>query len=94
MKHALPKRRDPFNMLDEALKAGWNTLETIPLKGEGDFMVLTVSGLVRLARNRKSIRKPRRADAYGPERTTVNSVTSGNYLGAIAWCWPSEQDRP
>lgn len=93
MKHSPPKRRDPFKMLDEALHTGWNRLDTIPLKGEGEFMVLTVSGLVRLARNGKTERKARKADAYGPERMTVNSVKTGNYLGAMAWRWPTEQDR-
>jgi hypothetical protein len=88
LKHETPKRRDPFEMLDEALQTGWNRLDTIPLKGEGEFLVLTVSGLVRMARNRKAFRKPRKADSYGPERTTVNSVNTGNYLGAIAWRWP------
>lgn len=90
MKHETPKRRDPFEMLQEALQVGWNTLDTIPLKGDGEFLVLTVSGLVRLARNRKTERKPRKADAYGPERTIVNSVKTGNYLGAMAWRWPTE----
>ena len=71
-------------MLDEALQAGWNRLSTIPLKGEGEFLVLTVFGLVRLARNSRTERKPRKADAYGPERM-VNSVKTGNYLGAMAW---------
>ncbi|CUX82360.1 MAG: hypothetical protein HLUCCA05_01815 [Roseibaca calidilacus] len=93
MKHSTPKRRDSFEMLEEALQSGWSSLETIPLKGEGEFLVLTVSGLVRLARNGKTYRKPRRADAYGPERTTVNSVKTGNYLGAMAWRWPIGADR-
>ncbi len=93
MKHVAPKRRDPFEMLEDALQSGWNRLDTIPLKGEGEFLVLTVSGLVRLARNTRTTRKPRKADAYGPERTTVNSVKTGNYLGAMAWRWPTGEDR-
>ncbi|MCC1480139.1 hypothetical protein [Roseibaca sp. Y0-43] len=92
MKHVTPRRRDPFDMLDHALRTGWNTLDTIPLKGEGEFLVLTVSGLVRLARNARQQRNTRKADAYGPERTTVSSVKTGNYLGAIAWRWPTGQD--
>lgn len=92
MKHSTPKRRDPFEMLSQALQAGWQTLDTVPLKGEGEFLVLTVSGLVRLARNGKEFRNPRKADAYGPERMTVNSVKTGNYLGAIAWRWPEGRE--
>jgi len=88
LKHTKPKRRDPFEMLEDGIQSGWQRLDTIPLKGEGEFLVLTVSGLIRLARNGKSGRKPRRADAYGPERMTVNSVKTGNYLGAMAWRWP------
>lgn len=88
MKHELPERRDPFRMLDRALADGWHSIETIPLKGEGHFLVLTISGLVRLSRNRKHYRKHREADGYGPQRTTVCAVDTGNYLGAIAWKWP------
>ena len=72
-------------MLDEALKNGWRTLETIPLKGDGEFMVITLSGLVRRARSRAEFTRIKKADAYGPKRTTVISATSGNYLAAIAW---------
>lgn len=90
MKHANPERRDPYKMLDRALADGWNTVETIPLKGDGQFLVLTLSGLIRLAHNRKSFRIARKADGYGPQRTTVISVEKGNYLGAIAWRWPEE----
>lgn len=91
MTDATPKRRDPFEMLADALQSDWQELDTIPLKNEGPFLVLTVSGLVRLARNGKTARKPRKADAYGPERTTVNSVKTGNYLGAMAWKWPEPE---
>ena len=90
LKHQLPTRRDPFRMLEQALSEGWETIETIPLKGEGHFMVLTISGLVRLARNRRYTRGHREADGYGPRRTTVCSVETGNYLGAIAWKWPGD----
>ena len=88
MKHSLPKRRNPHDMAEEALATGWHPVDTVPLKGEGAFLVLTLSGLVRLARNRRNYRKFRKADGYGPKRLTVNSVESGNYLGAIAWKWP------
>lgn len=88
MKHSVPKRRDPFKMLEEAIHNGWQAVDTIPLKGEGNFLVLTISGLTRLARNRKNFRNARRADGYGPMRTTVVGVESGNYLGAMAWKWP------
>ena len=87
VKHAIPKRRDPFEMLETALAGGWHSVANIPLKGEGAFMVLTLSGLTRLARNRKAYRKARPADGYGPMRTTVCAVETGNYLAAIAWKW-------
>jgi len=90
MKHSVPKRRDPYKMLQAALETGWSSVEDIPLKGEGLFMVLTVSGLVRYAKNRNKERRFRRADGYGPMRATVVAVDSGNYLGAIAWRWPDE----
>ena len=75
-------------MAAEALASGWNSVDTIPLRGEGEFLVLTLSGLIRLARNRRDYRKFRNADGYGPKRLTVNAVETGNYLGAIAWRWP------
>ena len=93
MKHEVPTRRDPFKMLEDALADGWQDVETIPVKGEGEFWVLTISGLVRLARNRNYYRRHRENDAYGPRRTTVCSVETGNYLGAIAWKWPTGRDR-
>ncbi|MEM9584225.1 MAG: hypothetical protein AAGA08_14040 [Pseudomonadota bacterium] len=77
-------------MLQDALDAGWATVDTMPLKGEGVFLVLTVSGLTRLARNRNAVRKARRADGYGPARISVISVETGNYLGAMAWKWPDD----
>ncbi|MEO1139715.1 MAG: hypothetical protein AAFW87_09685 [Pseudomonadota bacterium] len=91
MKHSLPKRRDPYKMLEAAVASGWQTIDTVPLKGDGTFLVLTLSGLIRLARNRKAFRNPRKADSYGPKRMTVNSVETGNYLGAIAWKWPDDE---
>ena len=75
-------------MLDEALKSGWQPVDTIPLSGEGEFLVITMSGLTRLARNRRTDHKARNADGYGPKRATVISVETGNYLAAIAWRWP------
>ncbi len=92
MQHSVPKRRDPYQMLEDALEKGWESVDTIPLKGEGAFLVLTMSGLIKLAKNRKDYRNPRKADGYGPKRTTVNSVKTGNYLGAIAWKWPDDSD--
>ena len=85
MKHTIPTRRDPFEMLERALEDGWETVDTIPLSGEGEFLVLTMSGLIRLSRNRNSERKFRKADYYGPKRANVIAVESGNYLAAIAW---------
>ncbi len=85
MKHTLPERRDPYKMRDDALARGWQSVDTIPLKGEGPFLVLTMSGLVRLARNQKAFRRVRAADGYGPTRTMVVSVETTNYLAAIAW---------
>ncbi len=75
-------------MLEDALDQGWHPIDTVPLRAEGAFMVLTLSGLTRLARNRKAFRNPRPADGYGPRRMTVSSVETGNYLAAIAWKWP------
>ena len=91
LKHSLPKRRNPHLMAEEALASGWYSVDTIPLRGEGEFLVLTLSGLVRLAKNRRAYRKFRKADGYGPKRLTVNAVKTGNYLGAIAWKWPERQ---
>ncbi|MBF9044125.1 hypothetical protein HKCCE4037_12355 [Rhodobacterales bacterium HKCCE4037] len=88
MKHSSPTRRDPHEMLRQALTEGWETVESMPLKGEGTFLVLTLSGLVRLARNRSDTRRERRGDAYGPARAPVIAEESGNYLAAIAWKWP------
>lgn len=85
VKHVVPNRRNPYKMLENALLEGWQTVDNIPLKGEGAFLVLTISGLTRLARNRKTFHAPRAADGYGPKRTTVCAAESGNYLGAIAW---------
>jgi hypothetical protein len=91
MQHSVPKRRNPFDMLAAAVSLGWRTIEDIPLQGEGEFLVLTISGLVRRARNRKDFRNARPADGYGPSRTTVVAVETGNYLGAVAWRWPDQQ---
>jgi hypothetical protein len=88
MQHSIPKRRDPFVMVEEALAADWQPIDLLPLKGEGAFLVLTLSGLIRLARNRRETRHVRPADGYGPPRATVGAVVSGNYLTAIAWKWP------
>ena len=74
-------------MLERGLKQGWQAVDTIPLKGQGSFEVMTLSGLIRLARNRKSFRRARPADGYGPARTIVCAVDTGNYLAAIAWRW-------
>lgn len=87
LKHSLPKRLNPYQMAEEALASGWQSVDTVPLNGEGEFLVLTLSGLIRLAKNRRDYRKFRKADGYGPKRLTVNAVESGNYLGAIAWKW-------
>lgn len=90
MIHDHPKKRDPNGMLSDALAEGWETVDTLPLRGDGIFMALTLSGLTRRAHNRNSVRKSRRADAYGPKRSTVVAVESGNYLSAIAWMWPKD----
>ena len=62
-------------------------MDNIPLAGEGEFLVLTMSGLIRKAGNRKKFRRTRIADAWGPARTSVIGIASGNYLAAIAWKW-------
>lgn len=85
MKHDPLRKRDPHAMLSEALSSGWETVDTLPLRGDGVFLVLTLSGLIRRAYNRNTVHKARRADAYGPKRSTVVAVDSGNYLAAIAW---------
>ncbi len=85
MKHSVPKRRDPYAMLEKALEDGWQTVDTIPLKGEGQFLVMTLSGLIKLSHNRRHYRRFKDADGYGPMRISVNAVVSGNYLAAIAW---------
>ncbi len=90
MHHSVPKRRDPYEMLENARADGWQTVDDIPLKGEGSFLVITLSGLVRLARNRRTARHIRPADGYGPARASVGAVSSGNYLTAIAWKWPDD----
>ena len=88
MRHSVPTRRDPFEMQEDALAQGWQAVNSIPLKGEGEFLVLTLSGKIRLARNRRETRNIKPADGYGPKRTTVGAVVAGNYLAAIAWKWP------
>ncbi|WP_299627479.1 hypothetical protein [uncultured Tateyamaria sp.] len=93
MKHSVPIRRDPYLVLEDALRSGWQTVDTIPLRGEGTFMVITLSGLHRRAKNRRDYRRFRKADGYGPKRITVNAVDSGNYLGAIAWKWDTPTDQ-
>lgn len=72
-------------MLDDAINAGWRSIRSIPRAGEGEFLVLTISGLVRRARNHRELPRFRAADGYGPRRTSVVAVESGNYLTAIAW---------
>lgn len=90
MKHETATKRDPNAMLSEALSDGWETVDSIPVRGDGVFRVLTLSGLSRRAHNRNAERKSRRADAYGPKRSTVVAVDSGNYLAAIAWTWSDD----
>ncbi len=90
MEHSIPQKRDAYEMLNNALAEGWDTVDTLPLRGDGDFLALTVSGLIRRAYNRNTVRKSRRADAYGPKRSSVVAVSSGNYLAAIAWKWPED----
>lgn len=84
------RTQDPYLILERARSQGWQSIETVPLAGDGVFQVVTIKGLVRLARNRSVVRKLRRADGWGPARATVVAVESGNYLGAIAWRWPDE----
>lgn len=89
LKDSLSKPREsPFKVLEQALQNGWQTVDTIPLAGDGSFMVITLTGKERRAKNRSSKPTLRRADGWGPKRTTVVAIPSGNYLGAIAWRWP------
>ncbi|WP_300032090.1 hypothetical protein [uncultured Roseobacter sp.] len=91
MRDTVTRRRvNPFELLEEALEEGWQTVDTIPRAGQGDFLVLTLTGLVARARTRSDSPRIRRADGWGPERTTVVASGSGNYLGAIAWRWPDQ----
>lgn len=76
---------NPYLLLELAEKSGWQSVETIPLRGDGPFMALTLTGLEREVRNRSKTLRMRRADAWGPARCSVISVESGNYLAAIAW---------
>lgn len=80
--------QDPYMLLERAISEGWSSVDTIPISGEGEFLVVTLKGLVRLARSRAARRICRRADGWGPKRSTVVAVETGNYLGAIAWKWP------
>lgn len=88
MEHSVPRKRDPSKLLSEALNEGWETVNSLPVRGDGVFLALTLSGLIRRAHNRNVERKARRADAYGPKRSNVVAEESGNYLAAIAWKWP------
>lgn len=81
-------RVDPFALLEQSLMNGWQAVETIPLAGEGVFLALTITGIVREVRSRNTERRIRRADSYGPARASVIGVDTGNYLAAIAWKWP------
>ncbi len=76
---------DPFALVELAFEQGWQPIHNIPLAGEGEFIVLTLTGLIRPAKNRKTERTFRRSDKYGPARTSVVSVETGIYLAAIAW---------
>lgn len=76
---------DPFALLELAQARGWHSVDTVPLRGDGVFMALTLKGLERRVRNRSTTRTLRRADAWGPQRCSVIAVESGNYLAAIAW---------
>lgn len=76
---------DPYSLYEWAIEQGWHPIHSMPLAGEGEFIVLTLKGLIRTAKNRKATRKFKRSDEYGPARTTVVSSKTGNYLAAIAW---------
>ena len=85
MKYDLPERRDPYRMRERALSEGWQSVENIPGPVDGEFLVMTMSGLVRRARQIRNLPRIRLADGYGPQRVSVVGVASGNYLAAIAW---------
>ena len=76
---------DPYALVELALARGWRGMDSVPLRGDGPFMALTLKGLERQVRNRSAQRSLRRADAWGPARCSVIAVESGNYLAAIAW---------
>ncbi len=77
--------RSAYELLDTAVARGWNRIETIPLFGQGSFMVLTLFGLIRRAQNMQTELRIHSADDHGPNRTSVVSLESGNALVAIAW---------
>ncbi|MEL6639953.1 MAG: hypothetical protein AAGL17_08030 [Cyanobacteria bacterium J06576_12] len=76
---------DAFQLYEVAIDAGWRSVRSIPLAGQGPFEALTIRGLIRIVKTRSPVLRIRRADGYGPERVTVKAITSGNYLAAIAW---------
>mgnify|MGYP001803040665 CR=1 FL=1 len=76
---------NPFAIVELAFEKGWQPIHNMPLAGEGEFIALTLKGRVRRVKNRKTERRFRRSDIYGPARTTVVSIETGNYLAAIAW---------
>jgi hypothetical protein len=68
----------------ERFGKGWRSVDTMP--SGIDVMVLTVRGLIRLAR-RRPVRLPRRADDWGPRRIACMSrhADHGGDLAAVAW---------
>lgn len=83
----MPARRNPYDMLENAIKVGWHAVDNIQPAGEGEFLVLKMSGFIRRARSIKTSHRTRFADSCSPARMTIVSVESGNYLAAIAWRW-------
>ena len=88
MKHSIPERRDPLKILQRALSDGWSTMESVPGPDDGHFLVITMSGLIRLAKNHRQVLRLKGPDGYGPARIVVRGVATKNYLSAIAWKWP------
>jgi len=76
---------DSFHLFELAIDDGWRTIRTVPLAGQGQFLGLTIRGLIRVVKTRSNVLRVRPRDGYGPERVTVKAVASGNYLAAIAW---------
>lgn len=93
MKHNIPERRDPFNILQRALSNGWSTMESVSGPDDGHFLVVTMSGLIRLAKNHRYVMRLKGQNGYGPAGVVVRGVATKSYHSAIAWKWPEIEEE-